>query len=277
MSYKLPLALIALAIVMLVGCKEPIGIPGNDVRVATVQMESCYVAANVQSGHVDWYQGILGQLYDHYGFGWTITRAHYYLPLRPPLITWPHKSGYCIFTVPYFDASGGIVACTLYYYQTAHSGSASLLVNSWTNPLASWPPSPQNDSTLNLVYWQIWNSNDTVATDITHATDDSCYKLALDGAVAAAIADTAAAHPYDDGWYHTGWVYRGSQDGTYTDVAGYDDGHEPYIERSGTTSKQATLSVSAGGRSRRSPAEARSGTPRGVTREAVRDVGAHGG
>ena len=232
MSYKLPLALIALAIVMLVGCKEPIGIPGNDVRVATVQMESCYVAGNIYSGHVDWYQGLYGGLYDHYDFDWgTITRAHDYLPLRPPLITWPHKNGFCLFTIPHFEASGGIVACTLYYFQTAHSGSASLLVNGWTwGQVASWPPScPPTDSFLNLLYWQIWNSNDTVATDSTHATDDSCYKIALDDAVSAAIADSAAAQ--GGGLLKTGWVYRGSEDGTYTDVSGYDGyDHEPYIK-----------------------------------------------
>jgi len=230
MSYKLPLALVALAIIMLVGCQEPVGIPSNDVHVATVQMESCYVAGSIYSGHVDWYQGLLGGLYDHYDFGWgTITRAHYYLPLRPPLITWPHKNGFCIFTIPHFEATGGIVACTLYYFQSAHSGSASLLVNSWPwGQMAAWPPSPPTDSVLNLLYWKIWNSNDTVATDSTHATDGCWYKVPLTPEAYTAIADTAAAYQVY-GFFKTGWVYRGAVDGTFTDVTGYDLDHPPFI------------------------------------------------
>lgn len=229
-TYRVLLALCALAVIMLVGCNQPPGLPNNRVHAAKVQMVSCYVAGGIYSGHVDWYQGLWGGLYDHYGFGGsTITRAHYYLPLRPPLINWPHINGFCIFTIPHFEALGGVVACTLYYYQTAHSGSASLLVNSWTyGQMAAWPPYPPTDSVLNLLYWQIWNSNDTVATDITHTTDNCWYKVAVTPEAYNAIADTAAAYQ-GFGLFKTGWVYRDSVDGTYTDVTGYDLDHPPVI------------------------------------------------
>ncbi len=121
------LALTALVVITLVGCREPVGLTNDRVRAATVEMESCYVTGNTYCGHVDWYQGFFGRLWDHYGFGFTLTRAHNWYPISPPTIAWPHKEGFCIFTVPHFEASGGVVACTLYYYQTSHSGTASLL------------------------------------------------------------------------------------------------------------------------------------------------------
>lgn len=231
MSHRLPIALIALVITISVGCKEPAGFPSNRVHAATTRVQTCYVSNTPQSGHVDWYQGYGGLLYDHYGLSWyTITRAHYLAPVSPPRIAWPHKNGFCVFTVPHFVAAGGVVACTLYYYQADHSGSASLLVNSWVDTLESWPPTQYDTTALNILYWEIWNSNDTVATDITHATDGCWYKVAVSPAAAAAIADTAAAYQ-DYGFFRTGWVYRDSVDGTYTDVSGYDgNGYEPYIK-----------------------------------------------
>jgi len=231
-NYRVLPALCALAVIMLVGCNQPPGLPNNRVRAATVQMESCYVAANVQSGHIDWYQGVR-TIWDHYDWSYpTITRAHYWAPyISPPpspRIAWPHTNGYCVFTIPHFEAVNGVVACTLYYYQTAHFGSADLLVNSWDNPLTTWPPA-ENDSILNLLYWQIWNSYDTVAYDGAHGTDNCWYKVALTPDGYNAIADTAAAYP-GGGTFNTGWVYRGSVDSTYTDVAGYDLDHPPFIK-----------------------------------------------
>jgi hypothetical protein len=127
---------------------------------------------------------------------------------------WPRKVGFCHFSVPYFESPGALRACTLYYHQKSHSGSANLLVN--MPPIVSWPGA---DS---AVYWLIWNCTDTAATDITHTTD-GWYKVPLTTDACAAIRDAAGDV------FVTGWVYCDSVDGTYTEVDG-DGDYEPYIK-----------------------------------------------
>jgi len=106
MSYKLPLALIALAIVMLVGCKQPVGLSRNDVHAATTQTTTCYITASIQTGHVDWYQGDGSPWVDYdLDFG-TITRA-YDCYDEDPDRAWPRKDGFCIFQVPHIDPVNG--------------------------------------------------------------------------------------------------------------------------------------------------------------------------
>jgi hypothetical protein len=223
--YRLMLALCALAIVMLTGCKEPVGLPNNRVRAATIQKESCYISASIQTGHVDWYQGELA-VWDYYDLAFfTITRAYNCYPGDPDR-AYPRKNGFCIFQIPHFICLS-TPACTLYYYQENHSGSASLLVNSWTlGELETWPPLDTNP-VLNYLFWRICNSYDTVATDITHATDRCWYKVPLTAKACAAIRDSAAIQGSYT-LFHTGWVYRDSVDGTFTDVSGYSD-HPPFI------------------------------------------------
>jgi hypothetical protein len=226
---KTALALVALAMIMLVGCKEPIGQPNYDVRVATTQTESCYVTANIESGHLDWYKGV-DRIWDSYSWSWAspITRAYDCYPEDPDR-AYPRKNGYCIFTVPHFVGGGGNPAtcvCTLYYFQIAHNGSASLLVTAWEETGAGWPPSSQQDR--DDYFWAIWDG-DVIATDSTHATDSCWYTIPLDSAACAAIAETAYAYPSGGGRFHTGWVYPDSVDGTYTDVTGYDLDHPPFI------------------------------------------------
>jgi len=56
MSNKIPLALIALAIVVLVGCKEPIGVP-TEVHAATTHTVYCTTGGLMHpTGHIDLYQ-----------------------------------------------------------------------------------------------------------------------------------------------------------------------------------------------------------------------------
>jgi hypothetical protein len=229
MSYRLLPVLLALAITVLSGCKDPVGQPDCDVRVATTQTESCYVTANIESGHLDWYKGE-DKPYDFYSWSWgsPITRA-YDCYDEDPDWAWPRKNGFAIFTVPHFLGEGGNPAtcvCTLYYYQIAHYGSADLLVTTWEETGATWPPMGQGDR--DHYFWAIWYG-DVIATDSTHATDSCWYTIPLDSAACAAIAETAYAYPYGGGRFHTGWVYPDSVDDTYTDVTGYDLDHPPFI------------------------------------------------
>jgi hypothetical protein len=231
-KYGLMLVLCALAAAMLVGCKEPVGLPSNNVRAATTWPESCYVTANVQSGHFDWYQGEQS-IQDTFDWFWgsPIRRAYDCYP-RDPDRAWPRKNGYCIFTVPHFTTVGGGQAtcvCTLYYYQTGHSGSASLSVTSWGSQTgADWPPASQQDRSS--YYWAIANGV-VIATDNAHATDSCWYKIPLSTAACAAIAETSFVYQDGDGLFRTGWVYPDSVNGTYTDVRGHDgySNHAPFI------------------------------------------------
>jgi len=145
---KTALALVALAIVMLVGCKQPIGVPG-DVHTATTQ--TLYITTAglmLPCGHIDWYQGEM-RIWDYYDYTYTdstIRRAfnYYVLPTQPPTTdtsrAYPRTNGHCVFKIPGFLSMGGTPACTLFYYQTAHSGSADLVVTAWWDQYMGWPP-----------------------------------------------------------------------------------------------------------------------------------------
>ncbi|MBN2466301.1 hypothetical protein JXD38_11835 [candidate division WOR-3 bacterium] len=199
---------------MTVGCNQPIGLPNYDVHAAMVAMESCYVGIDENlTGHVDWYQGE-SSIWDYYSrtYG-TITRGYFEYLSR----AYPRKNGFCIFNVPSFTPSGGeVLACTLYYYQSSHSGSADLVVK-WLPSAESWP---MDD--LDSLYWLIWNGADTVAVDTYHASD-TWYKIPFTSAGRAAMFACIG------GSFVTGWVYPGSSNGTYADVSGV-GANAPYIK-----------------------------------------------
>lgn len=215
MSIKKALLVLFASAVMLVGCKEPIGLPSGDVHAATVAVESCGVYnGQSQTGHVDWYQGVL-PIYDYYvrTYG-TITRGYYESDSR----AYPRKNGFCIFGVPDFTPSDGtIIACTLYYYQSAHNGSADLILK-WVQGITSWPGGIDDDS----LYWRIWNSTDTMAVHAAQASD-GWYKVALtiDGCMAVLACK--------GNYLFTGWVYPGYTNNTYADVSGA-GANAPYIK-----------------------------------------------
>ena len=146
---------------------------------------------------------------------------------------YPRKIGVSVFKIPPFDGSSGIPACTLYYYQDAHSGDADLLVNSWWFESMSWPPYPSQPY-YNAMFLAIWNSTDTVATDSTRTNDDDWYKVPLTTAACAAIADSATYyyeyHEGDSCTFYMGWVYGGTEDEYYTDVSGTYASNPPYIK-----------------------------------------------
>jgi hypothetical protein len=215
MSYRTVLALIALAIVMLTGCKNPAGFPSNEVHAATVAVESCYVGSDtLLTGHVDWYEG-RPRIWDSYSrtYG-TITRGYSESDGRAN----PRKNGFCIFNVPSFTPGNGtVLACTLWYYQSAHNGTASLVVK-WPQSITSWPPA--SDNTL---FWAIWNSTDTIAVDTYHASDNTWYKVPLTSAGGMAVLARSGSSLV------TGWVYPDSTNGTYADVSGV-GANAPYIK-----------------------------------------------
>jgi len=229
MSHRLPLALIALIITISVGCREPVGLPKNDVHAAAWQTFYCTPTLLNATGHVDWYQSVygttLGPCYWHYGTIKVGFEEDQYGR------AWPRCNGVCQFSVPHIDPpEGGFIPvchCTLYYYQGSHTEQGegeSVLVNSWFLNV-QWPP---NDD-AQAVYWAIWGSTDTVAVDVIHEDDGWC-RVPLTDDACRAIADTA----FDAnslGVFFTGWVYHGSVDSTYTNIYGEDDVQDryPYI------------------------------------------------
>jgi hypothetical protein len=241
MSCKPLLAFLALATVMLVGCHEPAGV-ANDVHAATTV--TLYVTTDnfmLPCGHIDWYQGELA-IWDGYSYNpydSTIRRAFNYYPnpTNPPtydtMRAYPRKNGHCVFRIPGFDANG-LPACTLFYYQSAHIGSADLVVKTFL-PKDHWPPlymipDFQED------FWREWNSTDTVATDSTRTSDGYWYKVPLTDWACQAIADSGAEYYGTENWanFYTGWIYPSynpshGASGSYTDVSG-SSGYAPYIK-----------------------------------------------
>ena len=220
---RLPLALSALATIVLVG------LTASTAR-ATTQTLYCYVSGTMQSptGHIDGFYG--GNLaWEHFGYYTpTITRAfYYYNVLDPPAPDtnriYPRKNGYCVFSIPGFNWTGDLPACTLCYYQSAHNGSPDLLVNAAMPD--NWPPGGYLDPTY---FMSIWNNTDTVAWDSTRTNDNCWYKVPLSYWATCAIADSGSKY-YGIGGasaiFYTGWIYPSyalnhGHDGWYTDVSG---------------------------------------------------------
>jgi hypothetical protein len=219
---------------VLVGCKQPIGLP-KQVHTATTQTVYCTTNINSPTGHIDWFQdkqAIWGWYEVHYA---TITRAFNYY--QPPLDTnraYPRRNGFCVFTIPHFDCPSGTPACTLYYYQESHYGSADLVVNGWRLPEEEmvWPPWPAQWY-YDDMFWAIWNSTDTLATDSTHTNDDCWYKVPLTAEACEAIADSGAIEDHSvvlfTGWIHPSYAANHGVDGWFTDVSG-SGANPPFIK-----------------------------------------------
>lgn len=217
---KTALALIALATVILVGCKQPIGLSNNDVHVATTQTTYCTVAADtLLTGHVDWYQ--TGDINSYYVTSFDLIRRGY---TDSADLAWPRMNGFCTFEVPHFVSdSEETPVCTLFYYQSAHSGSADLRV-SWLNQIGGAPYDYE------LVFWNAWNSIYEVTTD--DAQSDGWHAVPLSSWACEKI-DEAGGKPYGDAFI-TGWTYPGSTDGTYARchlARGQRDLHQSRVRR----------------------------------------------
>ncbi len=171
-KYGLLPALCVLALIVLVG------VPGQ-ARASTLD---CTVLGGSQfSGHVDMWSGVYTIDSAYHRYSPVITRGYHELDSR----CYPLQNGFCGFYIPYFDANGNIPACTLYYYQSDHSGSASLRVN-WMYDVLAWSP---NDT---LLFWAAWNDTLVLATDSTRTTDGAWYKVPLTSEGCGVIGDLGA-------------------------------------------------------------------------------------
>ena len=215
LNYNRFLPAFLLAIIMLVGCKEPIGLPNNRVHAASTTVY-CYLIdpdSAKWSGHLDLYAGFMSPDSAIDSVSPTIRRGYVEYQNRP----YPRQIGFSVFHVPEFDASGGAPDCTLYYYQSAHSGYPDLEVRDAEIGLAN----PIRDT----MYWRAWGSDVIIAEDSTHA-NNGWYKVALTSAGVDKIVELSLT----SGDIYTGWVYDGLTSDIYTEVYGATSGYEPYIK-----------------------------------------------
>jgi len=183
------------------------------VHTAATQTTYCYVAEDtVLSGHVDWYQ--TGQINSYYDTCYDVIRRGH---TDSAGLAHPRMNGFCTFEVPHFEPEGAL-ACTLFYYQSAHSGSADLYV-SWLNQIGVAPYDYVQ------VFWNAWSSSYEVASD--NAQSDGWHAVPLSDWACRKIA-AAGAKPYGDPLI-TGWRYTGSTSGTYADVV-YRGANATYIK-----------------------------------------------
>jgi hypothetical protein len=216
LNYNRFLPALLLAIIMLVGCREPVGLPNNTVHAAstTFYIELVDPDDANWSGHLDLYAGYAALDSAIDSFSPIIRRGYVEYQNRP----YPRQIGFAVFQVPEFDASGGAPDCTLYYYQSAHSGSPDLEVRD----MGSFSTPTVSKETL---YWRAWNSDVVMAYDQTHQAN-GWYKVVLtsDGVNAVVTAGI------DGGPIHTGWVYDGATSDIYTEVYGATSDYPPYIK-----------------------------------------------
>jgi len=211
------LALIALAAIMLTGCKDPVGVPG---RAHAALARTYYANLNGQeqkwSGHLDGYAGRMTPDSIVDSIVPTITRAYTVYQSRP----YPRKTGYTVFHVDEFDGSTGVVVCTLYYYQSAHYGTPNLELR-YINPGTGTPSAHD-------LFWGAWDSNILLASDSTH-DQNGWYAVPLTAEAVDTICAMGGSPRYGADLY-TGWVYPGYTSGIHTDVDGAGSDYPPYIK-----------------------------------------------
>ena len=205
------LALTALAIIMLVGCQQPVGMPNHDVQAAT----TVYCEVNddeMWSGHVDLYSGFMTIDSCVDSFSPVVRRGYNEYQNRP----YPRQIGFCYFEGPAFSSLSP--TCTLFYYQKDHYGLPELEVR--------WASYPLSGAPAETLFWYSWGSDTVVAYDSTHSSN-AWYKVpfTLDGCAIVGQIATGGG-----GTLITGWVYPGSTDGVYTEVYGATSDYAPYIK-----------------------------------------------
>jgi hypothetical protein len=197
-------ALCVLVLIMLVG------VPGQ----ARATTWNCPVTGNRPTGHVDMWANIWKSDSAYEWHTPEITRGYYEEDGR----CYPLQNGYCNLQIPYLDRPA--IACTLYYYQTGHQGSASLRVNYMYEGQGNWPPSDTG------LFWYAWNDTITVATDSTRTNDNCWCAVPLTSEGRQVLNNLASC---SGGILYTGWTDHDFVDGDYTDVAGSGSGYAPYI------------------------------------------------
>ena len=217
LNYNRFLPAFLLAIVMQIGCKEPVGLPNNDVRVASTCTTFCVVSSTENlSGRVEWRQTLLNPGGTYSRTNGDIWRAYYEQDGLP----YPKTYGFCVFDVPEFESPNTIPVCTLYYYQSAHNGSLNLVFN-WLSGIGLWPGFDD------VLFKAIDTSSFTLAEDSTWASNGWC-KVELTAEGSGTLEDFASG---GGGEFYTGWKYDNTPtDGWYTYVTGVDDAVSPYIK-----------------------------------------------
>jgi hypothetical protein len=205
---RLPLALSALAIIILVGCKDPVGLPNGTVRAATTHTTYCTVAGDTTlTGYVSMWSGLMTvdsahqTHFDKIRRGYSVRDGRWY----------PRMNGFCTFAVPHFaDGTTPTPTCSLIYHQSAHSGSADLLVD-WLYDIKTAPYD------YDKVFWAAWDDQDSIITTDGAQSSDGWRRVPLTTWACNKIRDLGMAQ--FSSVLITGWVYTGSTDGTYADVS----------------------------------------------------------
>lgn len=208
MHTKMTLALLALTMIVLVGCKDPVGLPNGAVRAATTHTLYCTLSVDtLLSGYVSVWAGLMTPdsayqaHFDKIKRGLTIKDGRWY----------PRMNGFCTFILPHFDAVR-TPTCSLIYRQTAHSGSANLLVD-WLYDCPDWAAIENYDQ----VFWAAWDDQDSVVATDGAQSSDGWRRVPLTFWACNRFLGLGAEP--DGGVLIAGWVYTGSTDGTYADVS----------------------------------------------------------
>jgi len=207
------LALIALAAIMLVGCKEPAGLPSNKVHAAAVKVLYCTVGNSQDlSGYVDYYLGsnTYGRSNPTIKWGYVADRNG-----NPN----PRSNGFCQFTVPAFGSPCAVPQCSLFYYETAHSGTPHLNLK-WLSGITTW------NVLDSVLYWAVENGTQ-IGYDTLPTTDNCWHACSLNNAGMTAILNIGSN---GGGTLVTGWRYDGSTSGTYATADGATQSNPPYIK-----------------------------------------------
>jgi len=224
--HRLLLAPLALAIVMLVGCKDPTGLPYNRVHAATLDtltIPICFLqnftgyVNNIKEGNP-----ITGRFETHYAD--TIRWGNFCDPNRRPY----HEEdwrGFGTFMVPPFSSSQNLPVCTLHFYVSGYYqyDEDSIQINHFIPSYWTWAPES--------LFKAIDSSTATLAKDTSPLstgwhkvalTTQGCGIIATYGAKADSAGQSVALYT---GWKFLHYYY----DYWHTEVVGPAEAVSPYI------------------------------------------------
>jgi len=237
------LALCALAIIVLVGCKQPIGLPsdtaepsgGSTARAAGGTVVAVYTArpeAEDWTGQIAWYEppcdsGSTQWPY-HRGIGNVPTWGYDVDEIHFPSMARPRRNGYVMFKIPYIQQllqPNTFLQCSLHYRQKDHNGNLPYAVLNLTN--AACDPRPGNPQYDRTVFWNICHGYPMAAPQPT-GIKDTWYTIPL--SIYGNGVVSAAALLGGIGTVTTGWTTWPSTDhDCHTQCYG-DGDTEPYLQ-----------------------------------------------
>jgi hypothetical protein len=211
------LALVALAIVMLTGCKDPVGLP-NEARMASVNYgivptqdsATGYVAyvPDPPPG-VDVYSRSVPNI--KWGDDWDVEHD---------CESW-RWNAFSVFHIPYIpNAENEIWPCSLHYYVRATSGDTAF------DLIVTELPSDPRMMSDGLLFWAAWYG-DSIAEDRAHGSN-GWYVVPLSLPACAAITTLSKNLP-SGGDYYTGWITPDTADWIYSMAWGANSANPPFI------------------------------------------------